>query len=228
MKITNRKIILYTLLIGTILIACGAYLWFSTLEKWTPPAKQERVPEDAVWAGGTDGGCFFVLKTEFSDTSRFAVYFDQTGDIWYDGYFYCDKSNFHRISKMNWRELVTCYNGKYIFMRDPDNEKKEIVWHKVMPENIPDPDEVYWMEGAEGGWFFELHSVLEDTSHFVIYHGITGEVLHDGLFYCNPNDYARISEEMNWSSLLDHYERDMVYMRDPNDKNRKIIWHSVE
>ncbi len=225
---TNRKIIRYTLLIGIILLACGAYLWYSTLEKWTPPIKPDKVPEDAVWAGGTDGGCFFLLRSEFSDTSRFAVYHDQTGETWYDGYFYCDKSDFNRISKMDWRELVACYNGKCIFMKDPDDEKREIVWRKVMPENIPDPDEVYWVEGADGGWFFELHSVLDDTSHFVVYHGITGEVLYDGLFYCASSDFERISKEMDWNSLLNYYENDKIFMSDPDDKNRKIIWHSVD
>lgn len=224
--------ILYKLLIilSTIVVALivALYMWINTLEKRTPPIKPENVPVDAVWAGGTDGGGFFLLRSEFSDTSRFTIYFDNNiGSIWYDGYFYCNKSDFYRISTMDWRELVTCYNGKYLFMKDPNDEKREIVWHKVMPNNIPDTDDVYWVDGENGGWFFELRSAPKDTSNFVIYHGITGEVLHDGLFYCTPDDFERILEEMNWNSLLQCYDSNKILMKAPDNKGY-IIWHQVE
>lgn len=133
-------------------------IWLNTLEKWVPPAKPAKVPKEAVWAGGVDGGCFLLLQSEFSDTSHFTIYNDFTGDTWYDGFFYCNKNDFEHISKMDWRELVECYNGLYLFMKDPDNEKREIVWRKVMPECIPKPNEVFWVEGNNGGWFIDIQS----------------------------------------------------------------------
>jgi len=223
----SKKIFFYSLAL-TILVVAGIAIWFYTLEKWETPVKPEKVPQDAIWTGGSDGGCFFLLQSEFSDTSRFAIYFDHGGDLWYDGYFYCDKNDFKQIAELDWRELITGYNGVYVFMKNPYDGKREIVWHKVMPENIPDPDEVYWVEGDNGGWFFEFQYAYEDTCHFIIHHGITGEVLHDGLFYCDPNDYERISKEINWNRLLKSYEENKVIMTDPNDKSKYIIWNPVE
>ena len=123
----SKKILLYILLTGPILFVICAYSWLSTLEKWQPPVKPGNVPVDAVWSGGYDGGCFVQLQSEYVDTCRFTIYFEYTGDIWYDGFFYCDQNDFERISKMDWRLLVTGYNGKYIFMKHPDDKKKEIV-----------------------------------------------------------------------------------------------------
>ena len=202
-------------------------IWFTTLDKWSPPVKPKRVPEEAVWAGGVDGGCFFLLKSEFSDTCRFAIYNDFTGDIWYDGYFYCGKNNFERISKMDWRELVCCYNGIHVFMKDPDNEKREIVWRKVIPEDIPNKNEVFWVEGNNGGWFFDIQSTYEDTCNFVIYDGLTGDVLHNGLFFCRKNDFEYIYG-MDWFNLLKCYDGYHIRMYNPNDSNKTIIWYPID
>lgn len=222
-----KKIVIYGLVL-TILIIGGIAIWFSTLERWEPPVRPGKVPQDAIWAGGPDGGCFFLLQSQFSDTSRFAIYFDYGGDLWYDGYFYCDKKDFEQIAELDWRELITWYNGVYVFMKDPRDKNKDIAWRKVMPANIPDPDEVYWVEGDNGGWFFEIQSAYEDTCHFIIYHGITGEVLRDGLFYCDPYDFERISNEIDWNELLKSYEGNKVVMTDPNDKSRHILWYPIE
>ncbi len=223
----SKKIFLGILAVA-ILVVTGTAIWFSTLEKWEPPVKPKSVPQDAIWAGGYDGGCFFLLQSEYSDTSRFTIYEEHNGDIWYDGYFYCDKNDFKQIAELDWRELITWYNGVNVFMKNPRDKNKEIAWRKVMPANIPDPDEVYWVEGNNGGWFIELQYAYEDTCHFIIYHGITGEVLHDGLFYCNPNDFERISKEINWNGLLKSYEGNKVIMTDPNDKSRHILWHPIK
>ena len=220
----SRKIFFYSLVL-TILVVAGIAIWFSTLEKWEPPVKPEKVPQDAIWAGGYDGGNFFLLRSEFSDTSRFTIYEEHNGDIWYDGYFYCDKNDFKQIAEMDWRELITGYNGMYVFMKDPENKNMEIVWRKVMPSNVP--NDAYWIEGDKGSWFFLLHSVFSDTSHFVVYEGTTGEMLRDGLFSCSKNDFECIAES-EWSNLLERYSEDEIIMTDQNDKSRHIIWHSIE
>ena len=200
---------------------------FNTLGEWAPPVKPEKVPKEAVWAGGVDGGCFFLLQSELSDTSHFTIYNDFTGDIWYNGYFYCDKNDFERISKMDWYELVECYNGLYLFMKDPDDGKREIVWRKVMPENIPNQNEVFWVDGNNEGWFFDIQSAYEDTSHFVIYEGLTGDVLHNGLFFCNKNDFEHI-DGMDWYNLLKCYDGYHILMYNPNDTSKLIVWYPIE
>ena len=66
-------------------VVAGIAIWFSTLEKWEPTVKPKSVPQDAIWAGGDDGGRFFLLQSEYSDTSRFTVYEEHKCDICYDG-----------------------------------------------------------------------------------------------------------------------------------------------
>ena len=220
----SRKIFFYSLVL-TILVVAGIAIWFSTLEKWEPPVKPEKVPEEAIWAGGYDGGCFFLLQSEYSDTCRFTIYGDNDGNIWYDGYFYCDKNDFKQIAEMDWRELVDCYNGVYILMKNPENKNKEIVWRKVKPSNVS--NDAYWVEGNNGGWFFLLQSVYSDTSCFVIYEGTTGEVLGDGFFSCSKNDFEYIKEE-EWSKLIECYKGNEIFMTDPNNKSRYIIWYPIE
>ena len=222
----SKKIVFYSLIL-TILVVAGIAIWFSTLEKCEPPVKPKSVPQDAIWAGGYDGGCFFLLQSEYSDTSRFTVYEEHKGDIWYDGYFYCDNNDFKQIAELDWRDLVTCYNGLNVFMKNPYDGKREIVWHKVMPANIPDPNEVYWVEGDNGGWFFLMKSTYSDTSHFVIYEGNTGEILHDGLFSCGKKDFECIAES-EWSNLLKQYNGQEIVMTNPEDKSRHILWHPIE
>lgn len=203
------------------------FIWLTTLDKWFPPVRPARVPKEAVWAGGVDGGCFILLQSELSDTSHFTIYNDFTGDIWYNGYFYCDKNDFEHVSKKDWRELIECYNGLYLFMKDPNDKKREIVWHKVIPENIPNPNEVFWIEGNNGGWFFDIQSAYKDTSYFVIYKGLTGEMLHDGLFFCCKNDFEHIYG-MDWFNLLKCYDGYHILMYNPNDTNKLIMWYPIE
>lgn len=221
----NKKIVFYSLSVLTILVICGMALWFSTLEKWEPPVRPEKIPQDAIWAGGYDGGCFILLQSEYSDTCRFTIYDDHIGNIWYDGYFYCDKNDYRRISMKDWRNLVACYNGVYVFMKDPENKKREIVWRKVKPSNVP--NDAYWVQNDNDGWFFCLLSEYSDTSHFIIYEGTTGEILRDGSFSCSKNDFECIAET-EWSNLLERYTENKIVMTDPNDKSRHIVWHPVE
>lgn len=134
MMVVNKKrisvslVIICSIIIGAFI---GVYLWFENLEVWTPPIKPQNVPEDAVWVGGYDGGCFVRIESEYTDTTHFVIYFDSDGEIWYDGLFSCDKSDFVSISEMDWYELLCCYNGELLLMNNPTEKKQYIVWHKV-------------------------------------------------------------------------------------------------
>lgn len=220
--IVRRLLIL--IMVFIVVLTGTIYIWLSTYEEWSHPVKPEKVPEAAIWAGGYDGGCFILLPTELTDTSRFTIYNEYTGDVWYNGFFYCDYNDFKRVSRADRQEFL-CYNGVNIFMRDPDDKNREIIWHKVMPENVQDND-VFWVECNGIGWFFLLRGVYSDTSHFVIYDDITGDILHDGLFCCEKSDFERIVET-EWTNLIENYDGAKIIMKDPNDKQRKIIWHSI-
>ena len=127
----SKKIIIYSLFIVVTAMVGGACLWFNSLERWTPPVRPEIVPEDAVWAGGYDGGSFFRVVSAYSDTTHFVIYYDGCGEVWCDGLFCCDKKDFERISHLDWRELLLCYNGLLLLMKDPDDNKRYIVWHPI-------------------------------------------------------------------------------------------------
>ncbi len=133
MKTINKKRMSIALVIFLIIIGAFicVYAWFSNLEVWTPPIKPQNVPEDAVWVGGYDGGCFVRIDSEYSDTTRFVIYFDSDGEIWYDGLFSCDKSDFVTISELDWNDLLCCYNGEMLLMKDPNDKQRYIVWNKV-------------------------------------------------------------------------------------------------
>ena len=126
----SKKIVFYSLIL-TILVVAGIAIWFSTLEKWEPPVRPKSVPQDAIWAGGYDGGCFFLLQSEYSDTSRFTVYEEHNGDIWYDGLFSCGKKDFECIAKSEWSNLLKQYNGQEIVMTNPEDKSRHILWHPI-------------------------------------------------------------------------------------------------
>lgn len=52
------------------------------------PTRPESVPESTLWIGGKDGGVFVEISaTDQKPIYKGAVYYDSSGDIWYQGEF---------------------------------------------------------------------------------------------------------------------------------------------
>lgn len=116
-----------------IVMFCMSYFTQNRLDNHYRP---DKVPKEAVWIGGSDGGCYILLQSEFADTCRFIIYYDYTGDVWHEGLFYCDKNNFDIISNSDWRDLLICYDGVKIIMTAPDNMYQYIEWNPIK-YNVP-------------------------------------------------------------------------------------------
>jgi hypothetical protein len=63
-----------------VLSGCGRH-------KTTAPPRVAGVPEDAVWAGGPDGGAWILCKSILNKADEFTckVYFDSNGEVWASG-----------------------------------------------------------------------------------------------------------------------------------------------
>ena len=113
-----------------IVILGGIYLWDAIkVHSYKEPVRPECVPTEAKWVGGVDGGYYYDLKSDFSDTSHFVIYYDFSGDKAYDGWFVCD-SNFERIANQDWRDMVDFYDGEKLIMKGLD-EKFYIFWSPI-------------------------------------------------------------------------------------------------
>lgn len=80
MKVINS--VLAVILAATFLISCSQ----EDDEKRSTPPIPPNVPYDALWIGGNDGGAFIEVE-ETSDSSRYlgTIYFESSGEIWYQG-----------------------------------------------------------------------------------------------------------------------------------------------
>ncbi len=52
--------------------------------------KPKGVPDTAFWVGGSDGGVYINIKQNKKIKNKFytEIYFDSTGEIWYEGWLY--------------------------------------------------------------------------------------------------------------------------------------------
>ena len=93
--------------------------------------KPEIIPDEAIWIGGVDGGCYCQLCSDYFDTCHFVIYNEFTGNIWYDGLFVCSKEDFECIADKDWRKLILNYDGVNIYMKTPYDKKYNIVWYPI-------------------------------------------------------------------------------------------------
>ena len=93
--------------------------------------KPKPVPQDAVWVGGEDGGCFVSLRSVFADTCYFVIYNEYSGDVWDEGLYLCDDCEVAYASMQDWRNLVRFYDGQKLYMTNPNNARHKITWRKI-------------------------------------------------------------------------------------------------
>lgn len=80
------------------------------------PDKPEQVPEQAFWIGGHEGGAFILISNKKENNEYFgAVYFDTTGEVWYEGQFnYTGDAPFDVANKSSY----TAWNGDFLFLEN--------------------------------------------------------------------------------------------------------------
>jgi hypothetical protein len=66
-----------------------ALLFFLTacepISSFEPNTKPDGVPESAFWVGGADGGVYIDISKQSKQEYYSKIYFDTTGEIWYEG-----------------------------------------------------------------------------------------------------------------------------------------------
>jgi hypothetical protein len=80
--------------------------------EWKKPVS---VPVSAVWKGGCDGGSWVELVDIRADTVRFRIYYDWSGNLELDADFVSEKCNDLQLTKANWNERITFFDGTAIY-----------------------------------------------------------------------------------------------------------------
>ena len=102
------------LFVGIIILIVGVILFFNWQRpcgEWEKPAN---VPVAAIWKGGCDGGNWVELVDIKADTIRFRIYHDWNGDLLLDADFVSEKCNDLQLTKINWNEYITGFDGTAI------------------------------------------------------------------------------------------------------------------
>ncbi|MDR0667365.1 MAG: hypothetical protein LBF90_01950 [Prevotellaceae bacterium] len=89
-----------------------AWLFKQPCEEWEKPSN---VPISAVWKGGCDGGRWVELVRIKADTIRFRIYHDWNGTLELDADFIYENCNNLQLTKTNWVEYVSCFDGIYLY-----------------------------------------------------------------------------------------------------------------
>lgn len=82
------------------------------------PPKPSSVPETALWVGGPDGGVFLDISKITQQKYSGSIYFDSTGEIWFQGEFkYTGDNSFDVSAKASY----SFWDGDELFLTN--NEK---------------------------------------------------------------------------------------------------------
>ena len=100
--------------------------------KTIPPDKVAGIPESAFWAGGKDGGQWYIVDSidKNTKTIRCKIYNDNSGQLIVDKKFklHC----YLNESKINWDNLqneFAGYDGEYLLLTTKDADEKTC-WFK--------------------------------------------------------------------------------------------------
>jgi hypothetical protein len=67
----------------TLLLLAFVFFVYACEKVEMPPPRPTNVPEEAVWAGGEDGGAWIDCSLDIEKGANFCtVYFDRDGDVW--------------------------------------------------------------------------------------------------------------------------------------------------
>ena len=129
MKKKNLYIIGFAVCLPIVILGGICLLDAIYVYNYKGPVRPECVPAEAKWVGGVDGGYYYDLKSDYSDTSHFVIYDDFSGEIVYDGLFVCE-GDFEEISNKDWRDLIDFYDGEKLITKG-SGEKCYILWTPI-------------------------------------------------------------------------------------------------
>jgi len=90
--------------------------------KIEPPERQKGIHESAFWAGGPDGGNWFIVaETGFNNIYHFTIYYDSTAEIRYEGKFKLIGKH-KPLSEL--KKAVSGFDGKRIILTNGEYLEK--------------------------------------------------------------------------------------------------------
>lgn len=113
MKIKLLKMIGVIIIIGMILSII--YLFYQNSNHNDRP---ENIPCTAIWKGGHDGGCWIELVNIRTDTIRFRIFNEWSGELILDADFVPNSNNNLHLTKSNWSSYVDFFDGINIYCKN--------------------------------------------------------------------------------------------------------------
>lgn len=113
MKIKLSKIIGAIIIIGMIISLI--YLFYQNSNHNGRP---EKVPCTAIWKGGHDGGYWIELVNIRTDTIRFRIYNEWSGELILDADFVPNCNNNLHLTKSNWSYYIDFFDGINIYCKN--------------------------------------------------------------------------------------------------------------
>jgi hypothetical protein len=89
-----------------------------------PDSRPSNIPQSALWIGGSDGGVYALIQLT-ENTYTGTIYYDSTGDVWYEGEFiYTGKSSFNLTDHNNYSawdgDVLHLTNGHKLISRSSE------------------------------------------------------------------------------------------------------------
>jgi hypothetical protein len=114
-----RRILWFVGFLGCLLLAGVVYIVSQVEVTFGPPRdRPSRVPANAVWSGGPDGGRYYLMSPARADgTYPLKVYNDWTGDIEFSGLVRLDKPSSSPI-RVNDAKTFDVWDGSKLHLSD--------------------------------------------------------------------------------------------------------------
>ncbi|MFR8835084.1 MAG: hypothetical protein ACLVGG_02660 [Bacteroides nordii] len=200
-------------------------------EGQTVPVRPSKVPMDAGWYGGADGGVWIKLSdTSVDGTFYVEIYRDYTGDLWQKGIFYVDSLYLNKsISIRELQNTILGYFGdNKIYVKGRKNIYDQEVGTPALymigtgrdslnsppPKRHKDiPDDTYWYGDTINGFWMSVKGTKKENVFYVeVYFRESGQ-LRDKNFYeldsfCAERNYT--VDEIR-KHIYD-YAGDVIYM----------------
>lgn len=98
--------LLFTSILIFLLLAC------EPISTYEPESRPNGIPISALWVGGPDGGVYVTMQVVDGDYSG-TIYFDSTGEVWYEGRFrYSGNTPFDASEASNY----TAWDGDTLYL----------------------------------------------------------------------------------------------------------------
>jgi hypothetical protein len=154
-------------------------------ERYQGPERPAGLPEAAFWAGGPDGGHFFLIEKDEDAAARLykGTIYHELGDVIYEGPLVLDPTG-SPAPDLSDHSLFYGWDGGRVLLSDG----RQLTARPLRPENVPEG--AVWTYGpGDGGVFVIVDKRAEDPADIyrgAVYHP-DGVVWYEGAFRLQPS-----------------------------------------